>query len=146
MRKDRGIDPLGSLSVPRSRHGVLRESGGPLRRVLRVWIQESLQRQGLWTEYPGSWRDDRSNGLPVRRVFVFRPRPARSLLTSCSTRFLMGMFSYVYYSNLIRVHTVTVGSVLQTIANGLSTEDQWLLVEVLTRLLEGRSTLKDLKL
>lgn len=58
----------------------------------------------------------------------------------------MGMFSYVYYSNLIRVHAVTVGSVLQTIANGLSTEDQWLLVEVLTRLLEGRSTLKDIKL
>jgi phosphatidate cytidylyltransferase len=58
----------------------------------------------------------------------------------------MGMFSYVYYSNLIRVHTVTVGSVLQTIVNGLSTEDQWSLVEVLTRLLEGRSTLKDLKL
>jgi len=61
-------------------------------------------------------------------------------------QFLMGMFSYVYYSNLIRVHTVTVGSVLQTIANGLSTEDQWVLVEVLTRLLEGRSTLKDIKL
>jgi len=58
----------------------------------------------------------------------------------------MGMFSYVYYSNLIRVHAVTVGSVLQTIANGLSTQDQWLLVEVLTKLLEGRSTLKDITL
>lgn len=58
----------------------------------------------------------------------------------------MGMFGYVYYSNLIRVHAVTVGSVLQTIVNGLSTEDQWLLVEDLTRLLEGRSTLIDLRL
>lgn len=58
----------------------------------------------------------------------------------------MGMFSYVYYSNLIRVHTVTVGSVLQMIANGLSVEDQRGLLEDLTRLVEGRSTLTDLKL
>jgi phosphatidate cytidylyltransferase len=65
---------------------------------------------------------------------------------SPSFRFLMGMFSYVYYSNLIRVHAVTIGSVLQTIVNGLSTEDQRLLLEDLSRLLEGRSTLTDLKL
>ena len=58
----------------------------------------------------------------------------------------MGMFSYVYYSNLIRVHAVTVGSVLQMIANGLSVEDQRRLLEDLTRLVEGRSTLTDLKL
>lgn len=58
VRKDCRIDPLGSLSVPRSRHGVLREFGRPLWRVLRVWIQESLQRQGFWTEYPGPRRHD----------------------------------------------------------------------------------------
>lgn len=75
-------------------------------------------------------------------------RPARGLhaYDASLLRFLMGMFSYVYYSNLIRVHGVTVGSVLQTIVNGLSTEDQWLLLEDLRRLLEGRSTLTDLKL
>lgn len=65
---------------------------------------------------------------------------------SSSVRFLMGMFSYVYYSNLIRVHAVTVGSVLQMIVNGLSVEDQRWLLEDLTRLVEGRSTLTDLKL
>jgi len=58
----------------------------------------------------------------------------------------MGMFSYVYYSNLIRVHAVTVGNVLQAIVNGLSTEEQWQLVEDLTKLLQGRSSLTDLKL
>ena len=36
----------------------------------------------------------------------------------------MGVFTYVYYSSLIREHHVTVGSVLQTIVSGLTTEEQ----------------------
>ena len=50
----------------------------------------------------------------------------------------MGMFSYVYYSSLIRVHTVTVGSVLQTIASSLTFEDQLVLLADLKRLVEGQ--------
>ena len=143
VQEDCRVDPLGTLSVPRARHGVLRESGRSVWRVLRIWIQASIQRQGLWTEYPGPRRHDRSNGLPVRRVShpPGRRRPARGLRhvtrDSSSLRFLMGMFSYVYYSNLIRVHAVTVGSVLQMIANGLSVEDQQQLLEDLTRLVGG---------
>lgn len=36
----------------------------------------------------------------------------------------MGVFTYVYYSSLIRDLHVTVGSVLQTIVKGLSTGEQ----------------------
>lgn len=36
----------------------------------------------------------------------------------------MGMFSYVYYSALVREHHVTVGSVLQTIVSNLDVEEQ----------------------
>ncbi|TFK75396.1 phosphatidate cytidylyltransferase [Pluteus cervinus] len=39
-------------------------------------------------------------------------------------QFLMGVFVYVYYSSLLRVHHVTVGSVLQTIVSGLTVEQQ----------------------
>lgn len=55
-------------------------------------------------------------------------------------QFIMGMFSYVYYSSLIRVHTVTVGSVLQTIASSLTLEDQMVLLADLKRLVEGQIT------
>ena len=50
----------------------------------------------------------------------------------------MGMFSYVYYSSLIREHHVTVGSVLQTIVSGLTLEEQVELAMDLKRYLEGR--------
>jgi phosphatidate cytidylyltransferase len=50
----------------------------------------------------------------------------------------MGMFSYVYYSSLIREHHVTVGSVIQTIVSGLTLEEQVELVTDLKRYLEGR--------
>lgn len=52
-------------------------------------------------------------------------------------RFLMGMFSYVYYSALIREHHVTVGSVLQTIVSNLDVDEQVELFMDLKRYLEG---------
>jgi uncharacterized protein (DUF433 family) len=51
----------------------------------------------------------------------------------------MGMFAYVYYSNLIRVSDITVSSVLQMVRNGLTREEQIELVADLNRLLGFRS-------
>ncbi|KAB5592585.1 Phosphatidate cytidylyltransferase [Ceratobasidium theobromae] len=53
-------------------------------------------------------------------------------------QFLMGMFSYVYLSSVVRVHQVTVGGALQTIVSGLSLEDQISLVRDLLHYLEGQ--------
>lgn len=53
-------------------------------------------------------------------------------------RFLMGMFSYVYYSTTIREHHVTVGSILQAIVSGLTIEEQLQLYGDLKRFLEAR--------
>ncbi|KAG8746988.1 hypothetical protein FRC10_002787 [Ceratobasidium sp. 414] len=53
-------------------------------------------------------------------------------------QFLMGMFSYVYLSSVVRIHQVTVGGVLQTIVSGLSVEDQVALVRDLLHYLEGQ--------
>lgn len=39
-------------------------------------------------------------------------------------QFLMGVFTYVYYSSLIRQNNVTVGGILQTIVSGLTVEQQ----------------------
>lgn len=47
----------------------------------------------------------------------------------------MGVFTYVYYSSLIRVHHVTVGSVLQTIVSGLTVEQQLELIADLKKYL-----------
>lgn len=55
-----------------------------------------------------------------------------------STRFLMGVFTYVYYSSLIREVHVTVGSVLQTIVSGLTVKQQLELMSDLRRYLEGQ--------
>ncbi|KAF8973236.1 cytidylyltransferase family-domain-containing protein [Flammula alnicola] len=51
-------------------------------------------------------------------------------------QFLMGVFTYVYYSSLIRVHHVTVGGILQTIVSGLTVEQQLELIHDLTMYLE----------
>ncbi|KAJ7251468.1 cytidylyltransferase family-domain-containing protein [Mycena haematopus] len=53
-------------------------------------------------------------------------------------QFLMGVFVYVYHSSLIREHHVTVGSILQTIVSGLTTEQQLELVADLQRYLAGQ--------
>lgn len=50
----------------------------------------------------------------------------------------MGLFSYVYYSSLIREHHVTVGSVLQTVVTHLTLEDQKELYSELHRFLVGQ--------
>jgi phosphatidate cytidylyltransferase len=50
----------------------------------------------------------------------------------------MGIFSAVYYSSLIRVHHVTVGSVLQTIVNSLDNQEQLTLLSDLQRYLHGQ--------
>ena len=55
-----------------------------------------------------------------------------------SRRFLMGVFTYVYYSSLIREHHVTVGSVLQMIVSGLTVNEQLELMADLKRYLEGQ--------
>ncbi|KAN0059988.1 phosphatidate cytidylyltransferase [Thecaphora frezii] len=53
-------------------------------------------------------------------------------------QFLMGLFSYVYYSSLIREHHVTVGSVLQTVVTQLTLEDQVELYNEIGRFLVGQ--------
>ncbi|KAF4563327.1 hypothetical protein EYR40_006953 [Pleurotus pulmonarius] len=53
-------------------------------------------------------------------------------------QFLMGIFTYVYYSSLVREHHVTVGSVLQTIASGLTVQEQIELLRDLRRYLESQ--------
>lgn len=50
----------------------------------------------------------------------------------------MGVFTYVYYSSLIRQMNVTVGSVLQLIVSGLSVDDQLMVIADLKRYLEGQ--------
>ena len=50
----------------------------------------------------------------------------------------MGIFTYVYYSSLIRQNHVTVGSVLQTIVSGLTLVEQLELMSDLKRYLEGQ--------
>ncbi|KAG8956266.1 hypothetical protein FRC04_004343 [Tulasnella sp. 424] len=52
-------------------------------------------------------------------------------------QFLMGMFAYVYYSSNVRVHRVTVGSVMQTIVSSLSPEDQLRIFNDLKYYLQG---------
>ncbi|TEB37651.1 phosphatidate cytidylyltransferase [Coprinellus micaceus] len=51
-------------------------------------------------------------------------------------QFLMGVFTYVYYTSLIRQSHVTVGSILQTIVSGLDVSQQLELIADLTRYLE----------
>ena len=53
-------------------------------------------------------------------------------------RFLMGVFTYVYYSSLIREHHVTVGSILQTVVSGLTLEEQLELIQDLRKYLAGQ--------
>ncbi|KAG6820740.1 hypothetical protein H0H93_012386 [Arthromyces matolae] len=48
-------------------------------------------------------------------------------------QFLMGVFTYVYYSSLIRQHHVTVGGVLQIIVSGLTFDQQLELMADLKR-------------
>ncbi|KAL5528160.1 CDS1 [Sanghuangporus sanghuang] len=53
-------------------------------------------------------------------------------------QFLMGIFTYVYYSSLVKEHHVTVGHVLQLIVSGLTLEEQIELMADFKRYLEGR--------
>jgi len=53
-------------------------------------------------------------------------------------QFLMGVFTYVYYSSLIRQHHVSVGSLLQMIVSGLTPAEQLELMADLKRYLEGQ--------
>ena len=54
------------------------------------------------------------------------------------SRFLMGVFTYVYYSSLIKEHHVTVGYVLQLIVSGLTLDEQLELMGDFKRYLEGK--------
>jgi len=47
----------------------------------------------------------------------------------------MGVFTYVYYSSLIRIHHVTVGSILQIIVSDLTVQEQLELISDLKRYL-----------
>lgn len=62
--------PMGSIPIPRSRHGLLRISCRSIRGVLRFRLQARVQHQGLWTEYSRPWWNDRPDGLPVRNFFL----------------------------------------------------------------------------
>ncbi|KAI0675415.1 cytidylyltransferase family-domain-containing protein [Trametes maxima] len=53
-------------------------------------------------------------------------------------QFLMGVFTYVYYSSLIRDNHVTVGSILQTIVSGLTLAEQLELMADLKHYLESQ--------
>ncbi|KAH9948947.1 phosphatidate cytidylyltransferase, partial [Amylocystis lapponica] len=53
-------------------------------------------------------------------------------------QFLMGVYTYVYYSSLIRETHVTVGSLLQAIVSGLTITEQLELIADLRRYLEGQ--------
>ncbi|CCL98688.1 uncharacterized protein FIBRA_00691 [Fibroporia radiculosa] len=53
-------------------------------------------------------------------------------------QFLMGVFTYVYYSSLIRQNNVSVGSLLQMIVSGLTPGQQLELMGDLKRYLEGQ--------
>lgn len=64
--------------------------------------------------------------------------PLIELCLKTCTRFLMGVFTYVYYSSLIRQNNVTVGSILQLIVSGLSSAEQLELMSDLKRYLEGQ--------
>ncbi|KAK2463249.1 hypothetical protein APHAL10511_004904 [Amanita phalloides] len=56
-------------------------------------------------------------------------------------QFLMGVFTYVYYSSLIREHHVTVGSILQTIVSGLTLDEQLELLADLNKYLSGQGVI-----
>jgi phosphatidate cytidylyltransferase len=53
-------------------------------------------------------------------------------------QFLMGVFTYVYYTSFIRDAHITVGSVLQTVVSGLTVDEQLQLIADLKRYLQGR--------
>ncbi|KDQ57460.1 hypothetical protein JAAARDRAFT_130741 [Jaapia argillacea MUCL 33604] len=53
-------------------------------------------------------------------------------------QFLMGIFTYVYYTSLVRQHSLSVGSVLQMIVSGLSRDEQLELLADFRRYLEGQ--------
>jgi hypothetical protein len=57
----------------------------------------------------------RSSSKSIKLIARVRP--------SFPSRFLMGLFAYVYYSSLIRSNIATPSSVLQTIA-GMTAEQQ----------------------
>lgn len=60
------------------------------------------------------------------------------MIANILVRFLMGVFTYVYYSSLVKEHHVTVGTVLQLIVSGLSLDEQIELMGDFKRYLEGR--------
>lgn len=51
---------------------------------------------------------------------------------------MMGLFAYVYYSSLIRIQNVSVGSILQTVVVSLTTTEQLELLADLKRYLGGQ--------
>lgn len=53
-------------------------------------------------------------------------------------QFLMGLFAYVYYSSVIRIQNISVGSIMQTVVVSLTTAEQLELLDDLKRFLEGQ--------
>ncbi|WVQ76851.1 hypothetical protein IAR50_006525 [Cryptococcus sp. DSM 104548] len=56
-------------------------------------------------------------------------------------QFMMGLFSYVYYSSLIRIQYVTPGSIMQTVVTSLSPGEQVELLADLGKFLKGQGLL-----
>lgn len=63
---------------------------------------------------------------------------AIELKSDIMNRFLMGMFTWVYYSSLVKEHHVSVGQALQLIVSSLSINEQVELMNDLRKYLEGR--------
>lgn len=59
-------------------------------------------------------------------------------LPQLTPRFMMGLFAYVYYSSLIRIQNISVGSILQTVVVSLTTAEQLELLADLKRYLGGQ--------
>lgn len=75
---------------------------------------------------------DRMDCQYVHCVVIF------STTLTITSRFLMGVFVYVYYSSIIRENRATVGSILQTVVSSLSVDEQLELIDDLRRYLAGQ--------
>ena len=100
---------MDTIPVARRGHGSLRQSGCAIWWLLCQWLQACIQDQRLWSQYSGTRWSDRFD-----------------------LQFLMGLFSYVYYSSLIRESRISVQMIMQMIITQLPIEEQKQLLYNLT--------------
>ena len=61
-------------------------------------------------------------------------------------QFIMGFFTFLYYQSFIAVYKASVGGVLETVIQGLSSEEQVEVVKGLTKYLINQGLVKDVAL